>query len=624
MSILQRIALVLAAAFSAILLAVLAIQFVQTRSFLVEQMEVNTRNTVASLGLSMVDDLAAMSVVADVTIDSKINAVFDSGLYQLIQVTRFSDGLNVRKERDDNAKVPTWFQMIIPMPQPAHSQVLTDGWMQTAEITVITSPNLAYEQMWQSSLQILFTTLFIAALIMLWVVWGMRRLLTPIRAVEEQSKRLQDQQVGAQIPEPNTRELKGLVVAFNQLSDRVSRQFAAQDKLVEQYRIKAFQDELTGYRNRAYLQQYLPLIINRLGALTIVGIRLGDASAPARPGNFRQFIRILEYTTRSIDTFTNDAELKARLSDYEFLIALPKLSDPDSLCKQLQEKLIAHQLTDDLSLLGKSIVVSFSVTSVRPIGELLTQLDQLFTRRESATERGSPRLTGSELNTWLKLQIERRSISLLKQPIYALAAEDVLHWEVFARPKLEELGLAISEFYSALSEFQLGRQWDRIVIASALEKISDFPLAINITPDTTFDDEFVGWLKESKVPAEKIVFELTESMVCQEQSQGFNMAMALKDAGFRIGIDRVGNAFASLNYLKMLRPAYAKFDPVFTQMAVTDEKNQMFIGSLANTVHSLGIPVIATRVELQDELALLEHFAIDAIQGYLHRPQPVQ
>lgn len=87
------------------------------RTFLLTQLESHARDTATPLGLSLSPPMQAHDMT---TITSMVDAVFDRGYYQQLEITALKgDRLLSRSSPIESGAVPTWFSEIIDLRPPA-------------------------------------------------------------------------------------------------------------------------------------------------------------------------------------------------------------------------------------------------------------------------------------------------------------------------------------------------------------------------------------------------------------------------------------------------------------------------------------------------------------------------
>lgn len=175
----------------------------------------------------------------------------------------------------------------------------------------------------------------------------------------------------------------------------------------------------------------------------------------------------------------------------------------------------------------------------------------------------------------------------------------------------------------ALTEFVLARALaDQRALAQAGY---DLAVAVNISGrligDTAFGEHALAAVRDR---AGKIYFEITETVVIQNENTAFAQLDALADEGVEVSIDDYGSGLSSLAYLKRLRAGELKIDRQFVTGMAQSARDALLVKSTIDLAHSLGLQVTAEGVEDDTVLGILAMMGCDIAQGYgVARPMPM-
>ncbi|WP_413205180.1 GGDEF domain-containing protein [Rhodospirillum sp. A1_3_36] len=93
--------------------------------------------------------------------------------------------------------------------------------------------------------------------------------------------------------------------------------------------------------------------------------------------------------------------------------------------------------------------------------------------------------------------------------------------------------------------------------------------------------------------------------------------ISLKRTVGKVALDNFGAGNASLPLLNALQPDYVKFDRYFVDGVHEDQTKKLFLGSLVNICHLMGIQTVAKGVEAAEDYYACREAGVDMIQGNL-------
>lgn len=99
----------------------------------------------------------------------------------------------------------------------------------------------------------------------------------------------------------------------------------------------------------------------------------------------------------------------------------------------------------------------------------------------------------------------------------------------------------------------------------------------------------------------------------------------LKNIGVKLALDDFGTGYSSFGYIKNIPLDIVKLDRSLIGDLDSDEREQMIVQAMITIVHGLHLEVVAEGVETREQLALLQQYGCNYIQGYLFsRPLPAR
>ncbi len=225
--------------------------------------------------------------------------------------------------------------------------------------------------------------------------------------------------------------------------------------------------------------------------------------------------------------------------------------------------------------------------------------------------------------------IREKRFELHAQPmIDPEAPPGMLSYEVLIR-LLDRDGSLIRppEFLSLAVQAQMTPMMDRGVIRWIFSWLAEHPDAlartwkcsINLSGLTMGDGTIAGFIREQRalyaIPADKIVFEITESEAIRNPAAASRLVDDLKAEGFGIALDDFGTGLATFEYLKRFPLDYLKIDGSFIRNLVINPIDEEIVMSTVRVARRLNIRTVAEHVHNQLTLDRLTEIGVDFIQG---------
>ena len=121
----------------------------------------------------------------------------------------------------------------------------------------------------------------------------------------------------------------------------------------------------------------------------------------------------------------------------------------------------------------------------------------------------------------------------------------------------------------------------------------------------------------------KLVFEITESIVAEDINRVILVMNRLKSLGIRFSMDDFGTGYSSLSNLNRLPLDEIKIDRSFVNALGVDEGHRAMVVTILNMAHILKLNIVAEGVETAEQLDFLSHHDCRIFQGYFYsRPLP--
>jgi diguanylate cyclase (GGDEF)-like protein len=429
----------------------------------------------------------------------------------------------------------------------------------------------------------------------------------------------------------------------------------------------AFYDSLTGLPNQTSYRDRLQQVIaharryNRIAAVLFLDLdnfkRINDTLGHRAGDHLLKLVsERLNGTIRSSDSLSRNRLDKfqstvARQGGDEFTLILTEIRNPEDAAK------VAHRLVSKLSepykLEGYEVFITVSIgIAIFPVdGE---DIDSILMNADAAMYHAKKqgknnfqfyRLTMNEramerlnLENDLRKALERDELLLHFQPKVGIESGKVVGMEALIRWQHPEIGMVSpAEFIPMAEETGLIVPIGEWVLQAACAQINAWqaqglapiPVSVNISSQQFQHQELlitIGRLLESSgIPPERLMLEITESVIMQNTDSTFDILNTLTAMGLRLLIDDFGTGYSSLSYLKRLPVFAIKIDRSFINDIATNPDDAAIIKAIIAMAQNLKLKVVAEGVETEEQLAFLRDEQCDVMQGYLFsRPLPAE
>jgi diguanylate cyclase (GGDEF)-like protein len=411
---------------------------------------------------------------------------------------------------------------------------------------------------------------------------------------------------------------------------------------------QAEHDPLTGLGNRNLLARRGTDLVNRpsngqlhapevSGALVLadldgfkrvndaLGHAVGDDVLVAVAGRLRGVVR--------------DEQEVVRLGGDEFAVLLAPLTEVDA-GERLAERMIAA-LVEPISVgpvcvqIGASIGVAVRESDI-DVGELLRRADVAMyqaKRRGGGYLRYSAETDDNDADQLTLLGGVPRAIAddqlLLNYQPKTNPDGNLTGVEALVRWQHPTKGLlAPDEFLPLVEETALMKPLTVWVLQHAAAQVAqwresglDVPIAVNVSPRTLLDPEFVSIVDDAlaanELPGASLTIEITETAILDDPDRARIVIQLLRARDVGVSIDDFGTGFTSLAHLKQLPISEIKIDQAFIAGLIESSVDHSIVAYTIRLAHDLGIPVVAEGVETVAALDELRSLGCDEFQGFL-------
>lgn len=190
-------------------------------------------------------------------------------------------------------------------------------------------------------------------------------------------------------------------------------------------------------------------------------------------------------------------------------------------------------------------------------------------------------------------------------------------------PQAEKSGLMVP-----IGAWVIERGCQVLAAWNARSDLCHLTLSINVSASQLLDDDFESIVRkalaESGADPQRLILELTESVMVSEMDLIAAKLDSLHDLGITIALDDFGTGYSSLSYLRRLPIQQLKIDRGFVQDAVKTMRSASLVENVVRIGRDLGHDVLAEGVETMEQHALLAKAGCSQFQGYLYgKPMPL-
>jgi len=219
--------------------------------------------------------------------------------------------------------------------------------------------------------------------------------------------------------------------------------------------------------------------------------------------------------------------------------------------------------------------------------------------------------------------IEKGAFDLAYQPVVELGNRATRHLEALVRFQdgtASSEGIVVAETSGMIADFDLA------ICTRAIERIEEtrhdeLPVAVNLSGRSVESRGFVerlrGLLDGRRVPAARLMFELTETAILGEVEHVNEIVQGLRRRGFCFCLDDLGSGANSFHFLRSIAVDFVKIDGVFGRDALNNERDRSFLRYVAGFCRENAIVSIAEMIETEDQARQFQEIGIDYGQGSL-------
>jgi diguanylate cyclase (GGDEF)-like protein/PAS domain S-box-containing protein len=421
-------------------------------------------------------------------------------------------------------------------------------------------------------------------------------------------------------------------------------------RMQEDMRRKAMQDQLTGLPNRTMFLESLDRAVRkgrrRQDRFSVLFVDLDHFKEVNDTLGHAAGDQLLQAVAERLTSAVRQSDLVARMGGDEFVVLVEDHHGPEEVM------IVAQKI---LSLLERPVLIdwrevkvsgSVGIASFPEDGE---DLDTLMKNADiamyQAKERGRNNfqffsadlnqmsVQRRELEKRVRGGLERQEFFIQYQPEVSLATGRIEAVEALLRWKNPESGVILpAEFLPTAEEngtiIAIG-EWvlDRVLsdVASWRERGMDFQVSINVSGRQLHQADFVGSIERAlhahNLPAASLRLEIPETALMIESEKTDRVVRALHALGVKIAVDNFGTGYSSLGLVRGFAVNAVKIDRTLVSSCENKRECAAIVEAVVAMARSLGIAVVASGVETEEDKRIVASLGCDRAQGmYVGKP----
>jgi diguanylate cyclase (GGDEF)-like protein/PAS domain S-box-containing protein len=438
--------------------------------------------------------------------------------------------------------------------------------------------------------------------------------------------------------------VKGIVLNSRDVSERK----AFEEQLAHQ----AFHDSITGLANRALFRDRVEHALERLTRtdlpMSVLFMDLDDFKTINDSLGHAAGDRLLGEVGERLRTCLRTPDTAARLGGDEFAILLEDGGEGVGAADVAVRILAALEAPFQLD--GKEVFVRASIgiatsgenrtTGPEGAEELLRNADvAMYIAKEAGKNRyqifeakmHDTALRRLELKADLQRAVENEEFVLYFQPVIHLASGEIDGFEALVRWNHPTRGLVMPLDFIPLAEetgliVPIGSWvlWEACRRGQVLQPVGPdarpLHIAVNLSARQLQRPEIVRetarLLLDSGLAPERLVLEITESVMMQDMALSNERLTQLRKLGVKLAVDDFGTGYSSLNYIRRFPVDILKVDKSFVDGVADGGEESALTAAIIELASILNLRPVAEGIERADQLEKLLELNCELGQGY--------
>jgi EAL domain-containing protein (putative c-di-GMP-specific phosphodiesterase class I) len=320
----------------------------------------------------------------------------------------------------------------------------------------------------------------------------------------------------------------------------------------------------------------------------------------------------------------------ARLGEERFAVIRPKGRPPERIEKRLNAAMSLSEAAE--------LSATAQVFAVEPgPGALDRSLRALRYAIENFAGKGVGGLAGASLNEAFTRSVQQtlaqagefgaavkaRQFNLVFQPVVSLKTGRASHFETLVRFQDDTSPYKLIRM---AEELDLILELDLAIVEQTLDRLKAdaskaLKLAVNVSGRSIMDPWFIAEVRRLAAAAgcaERLIFEVTESVAIDNLTQADRHIQQLRGDGHLVCLDDFGAGASSYAYLQKLHVDVIKIDGRYVKELAEGGRDDALVRHLVNLCGELGVTTIAEMVVSPAVEAAARAAGVDFAQGFLY------
>ncbi len=404
----------------------------------------------------------------------------------------------------------------------------------------------------------------------------------------------------------------------------------------------ALHDTLTGLPNRVLLNEQLEHALTRVkrgGGVALHLIDLDHFKNVNDTLGHPAGDKLLQMVSDRLRGLAGETDTIARMGGDEFAvvqITIAQAADATSLAHRLIEVVSEpYDIDGQLVVIGTSVGIAVGRTDGTSPDQLIRNAD-LALYRAKGDGRGACRFFEPAMDA--EMQVRRATendlrkalatgqFELYYQPVVNVQSYRICGFEALIRWHHPQKGIVPPGMFIPLAEeigfiVPLGEWAIKDACATAAKWPSHLKMAVNLSPaqfrSPGLVQMVVDALAASRLPAERLELEITETILMQDSDATLAMLYQLRALGVRIAMDDFGTGYSSLSYLQSFPFDKIKIDRSFVKDIAEGVGSLNIVRAVAALAHGLGMATTAEGVETEEQFQAVKAEGCTEMQGFL-------